>query len=78
MPIQHGRHWSSMNGGQFRAVGIVPLVVFPHEIVPTVKVSVLRVDPPEHELPERIALHQAVEEVADLFRLPYELPLDSW
>ena len=33
---------------------------------------------PEHEFTEPIALHQAVEQVADLFGLPDELALDRW
>ncbi len=38
----------------------------------------LRFDTPEQELSERVSLHQAVEQPADLILAPHEFPLDRW
>ena len=50
-----------MNGSEFRAMRADTLMVFPNEIVPAVLAGILRLNPPEHELAKRVALHQAIE-----------------
>ena len=58
--------------------GGVALVVLTDEVIPAVFAGILWRHPPEHEFAERIALHQAIEQIANLFGLPNELALDRW
>ena len=61
LAIKHGGQGFVVNGSELRAMRVVTLMVFPNEVVPTVLTRILCLNPPEHELAERVALHQAVE-----------------
>ena len=56
---------------------IVFLMVVPDEVVPFEVSTYFRSYTPEQEGSERISLHEAVEKLADLVRLPDEFPLDG-
>ena len=53
------------------------LVVIENEIIEIELVAIFRLNPPVEESAEGVTLHEAVEEPVNLFRSPYELPLDG-
>ena len=57
---------------------MVAFMVVQHEVIELVAVVVLLIDLPTKESPERIALHKAVEQSADLLWPPYEFALNRW
>ena len=58
-------------------MGLVSLMIFKDEIVVFELAAVPRLDLPVQECAKRVALHEAVEETANLVRPPYKLALNS-
>ena len=76
MAIEHCGERFVVNGAKLGAVRIVALMIFPNEVVPAVLAGMLRLYPPEHELPKGVALHQAVKQVTNLLWPPDKFPLN--
>ena len=77
LSVEYGRQLLVRQRAKLRAVGIVPRVVVEDEVVELELAAVLGTNLPVQERPEGIALHQAVEQSANLLRAPHEFALDG-
>jgi hypothetical protein len=77
LAVQDGREFAVWQHAQFRAMVGIPLVIVLNKSVKLELHALFGFDFPKQEGSERIALHQAVKQTADLIRLPDELALDS-
>ena len=78
LAVEHCRYVPIWEFAQARAMWMVFLVVVANEVVELIVLIVLLFDLPVEESAEGIALYEAVEQRADLLRLPNELPLYGW
>jgi hypothetical protein len=77
LPVENGGDGLVREGSELWAMRVVSLVIILHEAVKLEFAAACRLDFPEEECAERIALHQAIEQLGDLLRRPDEFPLNG-
>jgi len=78
LAVQYRCHLSIKDGRKRSAVGTVTLMIISDEIEELELPAILGSYSPVQERADRKSLHDAVEQAANLLRLPHEFALNGW